>query len=110
MLLLVLYFVTDSGPSGKIPFGPSTHVIITGGSSGIGFATAAMFRKRNCNVTIMARNMAKLEEAKVSLDKETEGHEGELHVISADVSNKKKIEEAVLEACAKFNNRVGQSL
>lgn len=108
LLLLVLYFLTDSGPCGQISFGPATHVIITGGSSGIGLATAVMFRKRNCNVTIIARNVGKLDEAKVLIDKEAKGHEGELHVVSADVASKGQIEEAVQSACAKFNNRVGK--
>jgi hypothetical protein len=51
--------------------------------------------------------MTKLEEAKVTIDKEANCHEGELHVVSADVASKEQIEDAVLASCAKFHNRVG---
>lgn len=103
----VFYFLTDSGPAGKIPFGPGSHVIITGGSSGIGLATAVKFRKRRCNVTIIARNRDKLAEACAAISQEAEGCDGELNVVSADVASKDGIDEAVKAACVKYHNRVG---
>ena len=108
--LLVFYMVTDSGPKGNFSFGPSTHVVVTGGSSGIGFATAELFRRRNCNVTIIARNLQKLCEAKDEIDSKTKGSAGELHFVSADVSDKEKVAEAVRTSCEKFGNRVGENL
>jgi NAD(P)-dependent dehydrogenase (short-subunit alcohol dehydrogenase family) len=39
------------------------RVVITGGNSGIGFATAHLFKKSGYNVTIIGRDQAKLEQA-----------------------------------------------
>jgi NADPH:quinone reductase-like Zn-dependent oxidoreductase len=114
--LCVLHLLSDKGPR-KLPLGPLTHVIITGGSSGIGLASAVKFRRRGCNVTIMARSVSKLEEAREVIEKRVSecgsngkggNVEGELCVMSVDVANKEKLDEAVRESCAKFNNRVGE--
>lgn len=43
-------------------------VVVTGGSSGIGLATAAAFRERGARVWITARNREKLEDAAATLD------------------------------------------
>ena len=45
------------------------HVIVTGGSSGIGKAVAIDLAKRGANVTLVARNKQKLEEAKAEVEK-----------------------------------------
>jgi len=43
------------------------HALVTGGSSGIGLAVAKEYLKLGCKVTIVARDIAKLEEAQKSL-------------------------------------------
>jgi 3-dehydrosphinganine reductase len=65
IVLFILYLVSDSGPSKSIDLSsPTTHVIITGGSSGIGFAAAKMIREKGASVTIIARDQAKLNQVK----------------------------------------------
>ena len=45
------------------------HVIVTGGSKGIGKEVAKEFVKRGANVTIMARNPQQLSEANLEISK-----------------------------------------
>lgn len=42
--------------------GPGTRVLVTGGSSGIGAATAEAFAARGCHVVVVGRNVAALTE------------------------------------------------
>jgi 3-dehydrosphinganine reductase len=44
------------------------HVLITGGSKGLGLALAREFLRRGCNVTVVARNQTDLLEALQNLD------------------------------------------
>ncbi len=61
LLFLYLLVVRDSQPAFNVR---GKHVVITGGSSGIGKAVAAQMIKKGANVTLIARNVAKLEEVK----------------------------------------------
>lgn len=107
VFLLIIYMVTDSGPDGKIDLtDPKTHVVITGGSSGIGLATATMLRQKGCSVSIIARDEKKLADAKAEIDSKTAGCGGELHTASGDVSNLEQIQSVISSCCAKFGNRV----
>jgi NAD(P)-dependent dehydrogenase (short-subunit alcohol dehydrogenase family) len=54
--------------------------LITGGNSGIGFATAKEFLEQGATVIITGRNQAALDEAKRSL-------QGKVHTILSDTSN-----------------------
>lgn len=54
--------------------------LITGGNSGIGFATAAEFLEQGANVIITGRSQASLDEAKKAL-------KGKVHTILSDTSN-----------------------
>ena len=49
------------------------HVLVTGGSSGIGLEAAREYLKRGAKVTIMARNSKKLHEAKDDLQRSVPG-------------------------------------
>jgi len=60
-VLLVIFLFSESQPSIKIQ---GSHVIITGGSSGIGLALAKELAAQGASVTIIARDKKKLEEAK----------------------------------------------
>lgn len=75
------------------------HSIITGGSSGIGLATAKLLLKAGCNVTIIARNQEKLELAKTEISKEAKPHQRVI-AISADVANQEEIEVGIKKAIA----------
>lgn len=107
-VFLAIYSVTDSGPAGKVDLtNPATHVIVTGGSSGIGLATARMLRQKGCSVTLIARDMVKLNRAKTDLDAAVPpSNGGAVHIESADVGDMEAIKAAVDAAAAKFNGRV----
>lgn len=59
--------------------------VVTGGNSGIGLATARLFKQEGAEVYVTARNAKRLEESK---DLETEG----LNVIQADVTQAGELE------------------
>jgi 3-dehydrosphinganine reductase len=103
LFLLSLLFLYDRGPRKKIDLSnPETHVIVTGGSSGIGLATAKILRtKYGCTVTIISRDRQKLEDAKREIDSVSVGKNGSLQYFAADVSNKEEIAKAINDACAK---------
>ncbi|VVA21020.1 PREDICTED: 3-ketodihydrosphingosine [Prunus dulcis] len=61
-LLLILYLIVRPRPV-KIPI-KNRHVFITGGSSGIGLALAHQAASEGARVSILARSIDKLEEAK----------------------------------------------
>ncbi|XP_065299446.2 3-dehydrosphinganine reductase-like [Dermacentor albipictus] len=71
------------------------HFVITGGSSGIGRALARAVVRRGANVTLIARNMDRLEEAKIELLEEASSPEQAIHTLSADLT-KGEAGEAVL--------------
>ncbi|XP_021994748.1 3-dehydrosphinganine reductase TSC10A [Helianthus annuus] len=75
----------------KIPI-KSRHVLITGGSSGIGLALARQAAAEGARVTILARDLNKLEEAKNSIQLSTGV---EVDIVSADVCDFEAVKEAV---------------
>jgi 3-dehydrosphinganine reductase len=72
----------------------------------MGLSAALLLREKNCSVTIIARNMEKLNAAKELVDSKTRGCLGSLDVASADVSNCEEIQAAIKKCCEKHNNRV----
>jgi short-subunit dehydrogenase len=66
-------------------------IVITGGSSGIGLATAKLAARRGANVVIIARSEEGLEEAAQQI--RAEG--GRCDTISADVSSREAVKNAV---------------
>ena len=65
---------------------PST-VVVTGGSSGIGLATAKAFAARGAHVAIIARNPTKLEEAKAAIEAVRASTSQRVTTASADLSD-----------------------
>lgn len=63
------------------------HVLVTGGSSGIGLATAKQLLGHGAKVTILARRQALLDEAKAAL--------GNVHTVAVDVARPEDVEEKV---------------
>jgi NAD(P)-dependent dehydrogenase (short-subunit alcohol dehydrogenase family) len=66
---------------------PQQHIVIIGGSSGIGLATARQLLSKGHKVTIAGRSSARLEEAEKSLT-------GEIHTLRLDAANEEELQEA----------------
>ncbi len=74
---------------------------ITGGSSGIGFATAKHFLKRNWVVIISSSNLKKLNDAKNKII--TNDNIDNLHIIKCDITDKKE----VINTISSITNKIG---
>ncbi|XP_071172653.1 3-ketodihydrosphingosine reductase-like isoform X1 [Mytilus edulis] len=75
------------------------HVLITGGSSGIGKAMAKEAIRRGAVVSIMARNSTKLEAAKVDLEKVAGNNFKPVCIVSVDVAGDyEEVQKAVQKA------------
>ncbi|KAK3013560.1 hypothetical protein RJ639_009933 [Escallonia herrerae] len=92
-LLLFLFLIVRPRPV-KIPI-KNRHVFITGGSSGIGLALARHAASEGARVSILARGLDKLEEARESIRLSTGI---EVKVFSADVRDFGAVKKAVEEA------------
>ncbi len=71
------------------------HVIITGGSSGIGKATAKLFASSGANITIIARNIDNLEIAKTEIEAVKLNYKQQILTLTADVSQREQAESAI---------------
>ena len=71
------------------------HVIITGGSSGIGQAAARLFTQRGAHVSIIARRQRPLEETLSALETLRQSSEQRLCAASADVSDWDQVQETM---------------
>jgi NAD(P)-dependent dehydrogenase (short-subunit alcohol dehydrogenase family) len=75
------------------------HVVVTGGSSGVGFGIAKKFAEKGAKLTLIARNREKLESAQNELSNFTAGS---VHLVSNDVRDMKSLknsfDEVVSEA------------
>ena len=78
------------------------HVIITGGSSGIGFALARLYVERGWRVSLIARRATLLNEAVLELQRLSNEHAGRVHGESADVSDEAELHQAVERCEAAF--------
>ncbi|HEX4873250.1 MAG TPA: SDR family oxidoreductase [Nevskiaceae bacterium] len=87
-------------------------VLITGGSSGIGFAAAKKIAAAGAKVILVARTLDKLEESKQILEKAG----GEAHVYPCDLSDLKDIDRMAAEVLRDFGhvdiliNNAGRSI
>ena len=75
-----------------------THAIITGGSSGIGLATARLLARRGASVTIVARDRERLEAACEAIAADRSDAEAPVRWVAADVSVPEEAARAVREA------------
>ncbi|MBZ7920373.1 SDR family oxidoreductase [Ensifer adhaerens] len=73
-----------------------THVIITGGSSGIGFSVASIYAARGARVSLIARSRDLLEQAQAKLATSSGGSAGNIRIEAADVASENDVEAAVL--------------
>jgi len=87
-------------------------VLVTGGSSGIGFNAAKKFAAAGAKVILVARTLDKLEEAKTVLEKAG----GEAYIYSCDLSNMEDIDRMADEVLRDFDhvdiliNNAGRSI
>ena len=81
----------------KPPVGwDAQHVLITGGSEGIGLALAQLFLERNASVSLVSRNRAKLRAALQQLRLQAGAAEDRIFTHTADVAS---FSEAISEFC-----------
>lgn len=92
-LLLLLYFLVQPRPV-KIPI-KNRHVFITGGSSGIGLALAHQAASEGARVSLLARSVDKLEEAKEAI-RLSSGVDAS--IFAADVRDFEAVQRAVNDA------------
>jgi len=76
------------------------HVLVTGGSSGIGLAIASILLSRGERVTLLARDGARLAAAATSLAAEAGGPE-RIHTVQADVTDAASVAAALDAAVAR---------
>ncbi|HVO44519.1 MAG TPA: SDR family oxidoreductase [Aggregatilineales bacterium] len=76
------------------------HAIITGGSSGIGKATAKLLASKGAHISIMARTQATLDEAKKEIEAARASGDQKVVALSADVSDRGQVEAAIQSAIA----------
>lgn len=74
------------------------HIIITGGSSGIGLQIAKEALLQEAFVTVIARNPVRLDMAAEDLAKQVNCDRSRINTKAADVSNYKKISDAIKES------------
>ncbi|XVE81535.1 hypothetical protein DITRI_Ditri15bG0072300 [Diplodiscus trichospermus] len=92
-LLLLLYFIVRPRPI-NIPI-KNRHVFITGGSIGIGLAVAKQAASEGARISLLARSLDKLQEAKQSIQ---QAYEVEVSIFAADVCEYDAVERAIMEA------------
>jgi 3-dehydrosphinganine reductase len=71
------------------------HIIITGGSSGIGKATAKLFAKQGANIYLISRDFHKLNLAQIEIQNECVLPEQKIMIFSADVGDRPQIETTI---------------
>jgi len=76
------------------------HAIVTGGSSGIGFATALALRARGMSVTIIARDQSRLDDARQRLSATPSA--GGVAAFSADVGDEPALRRAIESSIGTF--------
>jgi 3-dehydrosphinganine reductase len=74
------------------------HVIITGGSSGIGKATAQLLASLGANISIIGRTLDKLEAAQIEIEAAKSHPEQRIITIAADVAAQAQAESAIAKA------------
>ncbi|MGB6166309.1 MAG: SDR family oxidoreductase, partial [Geitlerinemataceae cyanobacterium] len=82
----------------------SQHAIVTGGSSGIGKATAKLLFGEGANVSIIARNPEKLDAALIEIETERRFPGQKTIAIEADVADRFSAETAIESAISQLGS------
>ena len=80
------------------------HVIITGGSSGIGKEVAKLLAREGANISIIARDRTKLASAQQEIALESTSTQQRIIALSADVCQRQEIEIAIEKAIASIGS------
>ncbi len=80
------------------------HVLVTGGSKGIGFACAEAFLNEGAKVTLVGRNLDSLAAAANALMQSTRVDRSRIHTVSADLQDSAKALDALDEAQDKLGD------
>lgn len=100
--------VLTGRPSNKRVEAKGQHVLVTGGSSGIGLEVARIYLKKGYRVTIVARNLGKLVEAKEDLKKtysKPDQFDEYFQYVSLDLgSNEETVKAGLASPIAKFGD------
>ncbi|MGK6312895.1 SDR family oxidoreductase [Neorhizobium sp. DT-125] len=78
------------------------HVIVTGGSSGIGLEVAKLYAARGARLTLVARDPVKLENARRELLSSGRIQDTDIHIAMADVGRDADVSAAIAGAEAKL--------
>ena len=74
------------------------HIIVTGGSSGIGLAIAKLYAARGDRVSLLARHSGRLEQARIEIAAMSGVDLSRIQIVSVDVASANQVLEAV-ESC-----------
>ena len=80
------------------------HVLITGGSKGIGYACAAAFLAEGARVSLVSRSTEHLEAARGRLSADVHGSAGRISVHAADLQQPESAAKALADAEAAFGD------
>lgn len=78
------------------------HVLVTGGSSGIGLAVADLLLERGDRVSLVARDAERLAEAARTLSRGEEARAGRIFIVPADVADGEAVSGAAEKATSRF--------
>lgn len=81
---------------------PGRHAIVTGGSSGIGLATAKLLAARGMNVSILARNVERLAAARAEIEQDRRHPSQRIACLAVDVAAREPLEAAIRQAIAEL--------
>lgn len=74
------------------------HVLVTGASSGLGLATAELAARRGAHVTLLARDVGRLDAARVRVEAARAHDSQRVETQSADVAEREQLFEAIRRA------------
>lgn len=78
------------------------HAIVTGGSSGIGLATAKLLAARGMNVSILARSVERLADAREAIERHRREPSQRIVGLPVDVAERQPLEAAIGRATAEL--------
>lgn len=78
------------------------HVIVTGGSSGIGLAIAKLYASRGCRISLLARHPGRLEQARAEIASLPGIDSSDIQIASVDVASAAQTSSAIENCEASF--------